>query len=131
MRNKFFSHISNLLLPCLLFSVITGIFSAILITAFKIAVEWVVNISLSAYGLVRENPLWIPALIIGATVIGILASRILAISHSCKGGGIPTSVAAIKGILGFRWFSGIVLLPISALLTFLAGLPLGTEGPCV
>ena len=131
MRNKFFSHISNLLLPCLLFSVITGIFSAILITAFKIAVEWVVNISLSAYGLVRENPLWIPVLIIGATVIGILASRILAISHSCKGGGIPTSVAAIKGILGFRWFSGIVLLPISALLTFLAGLPLGTEGPCV
>ena len=52
-------------------------------------------------------------------------------SHSCRGGGIPTSVAAICGIFSFKWLSGIILLPISALLTFLGGLPLGTEGPCV
>ena len=131
MRNKLFNHISNLLLPCLVFSAITGFLSAILITEFKIAVEWVIDLSLSAYDAVRANPIWIGALILGAAIIGFAASLILSRSHSCKGGGIPSSVAAIQGILSFRWLSGILLLPISALLTFLAGLPLGTEGPCV
>ena len=131
MRNKFYNHISNLLLPCFIFSVITGVCSALLITTFKVLAEWVIHISVSGYEAVRENPAWIPVLIIGAALIGLIVSCILFISHSCKGGGIPTSVAAIQGILTFRWFSGIVLLPISALLTFLTGLPLGTEGPCV
>ena len=131
MRSKIFSHINNLLLPCLVFSVLTGVFSAILITAFKIMAEWVIHISNSVYDVIRANPEWIPVLVIGAALIGLAASLILSKFHSCQGGGIPTSVAAIRGIFSFRWISSITLLPISALLTFLAGLPLGTEGPCV
>ena len=114
MRHKLYNHISNLLLPCLVFSAITGFFSAILITAFKIMAEWVVHISVSAYGAIRANPVWIPVLIIGAALTGLAASLILSTSHSCKGGGIPTSVAAIQGIFSFRWISGIFLLPVSA-----------------
>lgn len=131
MRNKLYNHIIKFLFPCVGFSVITGFFAAILITAFKIAVEWVIRASTLAYDAVRENPVRIPILIIAAALIGFTASLILSVSHSCKGGGIPTSVAAIKGILSFRWISGLILLPFSALLTFLAGIPLGTEGPCV
>lgn len=131
MRNKFYNHTVRLLFPCVVFSAITGFFAAILITAFKIAAEWAVHISASAYEAVRENPIWIPILIIGAALIGLAASLILSISHSCKGGGIPTSVAAIQGIFSFRWLPAIILLPVCALLSFLAGLPLGTEGPCV
>ena len=131
MHNKFYDHFSSFLLPCIIFSAITGLFSALLITLFKVAAEWVIHLSLSLYEAVRTNPAWIPALIIGAALIGVLASLILSVSHSCKGGCIPTSVAAIQGIFSFRWFSGVVLLPVSALLSFLVGLPLGTEGPCV
>ena len=131
MRNEFYNHTVRLLLPCVVFSAITGFFAAILITAFKIAAEWAVHISASANEAVRENPIWIPILIIGAALIGLAASLILSISHSCKGGGIPTSVAAIQGIFSFRWLPAIILLPVCALLSFLAGLPLGTEGPCV
>lgn len=131
MRNKLYNHISNFLLPCLIFSILTGFFAAIIITAFKIIAEIIVHASSSAYQLVRTNPIWLPVLILAAALIGFLASFILSKSHSCKGGGIPTSVAAIQGIFSFHWFKGILLLPISALLTFVAGLPLGTEGPCV
>lgn len=131
MRKRFFNRLNNLLLPCIAFSVMTGFLSAILITAFKIMAEWVIHISTSAYGAVRENPLWLPLLIGIAALIGFAASLLLSVSHSCKGGGIPTSVAAIQGIFSFRWIAGIIFLPISALLTFIAGLPLGTEGPCV
>ena len=131
MRNKIQNHITNLLLPCLVFSVITGFISAIITVAFKIMAEWVIHASSSAYSAVRENPVWLPVLVVSAAVVGLLASLILSLSHSCRGGGIPTSVAAIRGIFSFRWVSTILLLPVSALMTFLAGLPLGTEGPCV
>lgn len=131
MRSKFYNHIIKFLFPCVIFSALTGFWAAILITAFKFAAEWAIRASVLAYETVRANPIWLPVLIIAAALIGVAQSLILSKSHSCKGGGIPSSVAAIKGILGFRWFSGIILLPISSLLTFLAGLPLGTEGPCV
>ena len=131
MCNKLYNYLKGLLLPCLAFSVITGFLSALLITGFKLLVEWVIHLSGTAYNAVRANPIWLPILVLIAALIGFAASHILSNSHSCKGGGIPSSVAAIRGILSFRWFSGIILLPISALLTFLAGLPLGTEGPCV
>ena len=131
MRKKLYSHISNLFFPCFVFSAATGCFAAILITLFKIMVGYAIHISISAYEAVRTNPLLIPILIGAAAFMGLLVSFILSISHSCKGGGIPTSVAAIQGIITFRWLRGIIFLPLSALLSFLAGLPLGTEGPCV
>lgn len=131
MHNRLCNHIKNLLLPCLLFSMAAGFISAILVTAFKLAAEWVIHLSGNLYGSVRENPVWIPILILGAAAIGLVASFIHSVSRSCRGGGIPTSVAAIRGIVNFNWVKTIILLPFSALLTFLCGLPLGTEGPCV
>ena len=131
MHSRLYNYINNLLLPCLLFSVATGVFTAIIVTAFKLLAEWVIHLSATAYNAVRENPEWLPLLIVGAAAIGLLASLVLSLSHSCRGGGIPTSIAAIRGIVSFKWLSAILLLPISALLTYLAGLPLGTEGPCV
>lgn len=131
MHNRLYYHIKNLLLPCLVFSTVTGILSAILVTAFKMAVENVIHLSVRLYSTVRENPIWIPLLVFGAALLGLAASVILSRSRSCRGGGIPTSVTAIRGIVSFRWIASIFILPFSALLTFLGGIPLGTEGPCV
>ena len=131
MHTRLYHYIKNLLLPCLVFSVVAGFFTAIIVTAFKLLAEWVIHLSTTAYTAVRENPEWLPVLILGAAAIGLLASLLLSFSHSCRGGGIPTSIAAIRGIVSFKWVAAIFLLPISALLTYLAGLPLGTEGPCV
>ena len=131
MKNKYNKHISNLILPCLVFSVATGFFAALITITFKILAELIIHISASVYDAVRANPILLPLLILGAAAIGLAESIILSKSHSCRGGGIPTSVAAICGIFSFKWVKTILLLPVSALLTFLSGLPLGTEGPCV
>ena len=131
MRNRLCNHIKNLLLPCLGFSMAVGFLSALLVTAFKLAAESVIYLSNTVYAYVRSNPIWLPAIILAAAAIGLLASIIRAHTHSCRGGGIPTSVAAIRGVISFKWITSIFILPFSALLTFLCGLPLGTEGPCV
>ena len=130
--NKYRSHyIKSLLLPCLFFSAITGVVSSVLVMIFKMASHHVVNISESIYESVRATPILLPLLIVGAVVLGLVAGWIITFSHSCRGGGIPTSIAAIRGIVNFNWVKSTFLLPVSALITFLVGVPLGTEGPCV
>ena len=129
---KYHSHyIRNLLIPCLLFSVITGSISSIFVMIFKFASSYVVKFSESIYENVRSNSLWLPLLIIGTIALGLIASLIITFSHSCRGGGIPTSIAAIRGIVNFEWLKSVFFLPLSALVTFFVGVPLGTEGPCV
>ena len=118
-------------LPFLGFSIIAGLISALWGTAFKLGAEWVIHLSSAAYGAVQQVPIWIPLLLIGAAVLGLGASILVSHAQSCKGGGIPTAVAAVRGIVDFPWLQSALILPFSALITFLSGLPLGTEGPCV
>lgn len=127
-------HLNNNLrnmMPYLGFSIAAGFLTALLTTAFKLGAEEVVHVSAKMYEAVRENPAMLPWLILGAAVIGFVASFILSRSRSCKGGGIPTAIAAVQGIVSFRWLASVFVLPFSALLTFFSGMPLGTEGPCV
>lgn len=131
MQKSHSNHIKNLLLPCLAFSLLVGVFSTIFVTVFKLVAEIVIHYSSELYAAVRANPLWLPLLLLGAAAIGLVASLILSASHSCRGGGIPTSVAAIHGIIHFKWLASAFLVPLSALLSFFCGIPLGTEGPCV
>lgn len=132
MKTSYHSHyIKNLLLPCLLFSILTGACSSVIITAFKIAVGFVLNISENAYAIARENPISLPLLIAAAAILGLVSALILTYSKACRGGGIPTSIASIRGITGLKWVESVFILPISTLITFLSGVPLGTEGPCV
>lgn len=130
--NSYHTHyIKNLFIPCIVFSVAAGAFSSVLITLFKLAAEMVVGWSNSIYEAVRATPTLLPCLVGGTAILGFLSAIILTFSHSCRGGGIPTSIAAIRGITTFKWIKSAFLLPVSALITFLSGLPLGTEGPCV
>ena len=131
MKDNKSHYIKNLLLPCLFFSIATGIFSALFITAFKLIAEEVIHFSVQIYDAVRANPVWVPALLVGTAAIGLIASLILSIFQTCRGGGIPTSITAITGVTDIKWVTSVFILPVSAFLTFLCGIPLGTEGPCV
>ena len=118
-------------LPFLGFSILAGFFSAVAGIAFKLGAEGAIHLSAAIYGSVRQQPVWIPVLVLGTAGLGLLASLVVSRAQSCKGGGIPASAAAVRGIVSFNWLSSVFVLPFSALLTFLGGLPLGTEGPCV
>ncbi len=124
-------HIKNLLLPSLAFSICTGVFSSVFITLFKMAVSFIVGMSEDIYITARSNNVYLPLVIGGAAALGLASALILTFFKECRGGGIPTSIAAIRGITGFQWIEGLFVLPFSTLITFLSGVPLGTEGPCV
>ena len=50
---------------------------------------------------------------------------------NARGGGIPTSVGILRGIISFRWLGTLFSVFFASLVTFLFGVPLGTEGPSV
>ncbi len=131
MKSNRLGYVKNLLLPCLGYSALTGAVTACVVFAFKWAAEHIISFSAFCYSYVAQNGAFIPLLLGAAFLLGLAASLILTLSPDSRGGGIPTVVAALRGLLPFAWLKSVFLVPLSAWLTFLCGVPLGNEGPCV
>ena len=131
MNNKQLNYIKNILIPCILLSCVTGIFTGIVIFLFEISADRVINLSTEIYSAVRLNPQYLPLLLGGALVLGLISVCTVKLLGIAKGGGIPTAVALVRGLIEFRWLRSLFATFTSALITFFAGIPLGNEGPSV
>lgn len=121
----------NKIVPCIVFSGLAGILSGGLIFLFKLAGNKIMHISEKVYAAVRADITLLPWLVGFMAVLGLLAALILKLAKECRGGGIPTAVATIRGLLPIRWVRSIFGLFVSSMLTFFCGVPLGNEGPSV
>ena len=131
MKSRNVSEHKNSFVSYILLSMLVGVLTGVLIFCFKIAASHVIHSSERIYAFVRQNPVYIPLLLGGAIAIGVIAALILKFARECRGGGIPTAVASIRGLIPLKWGQGIFVLFGSALLTYLVGVPLGNEGPSV
>ena len=131
MKRKDSSTIKIKLIPYILFPMMIGIFTGVLIFLFKIGASAVMRDSERIYAFVRQDPRYLPLLILGAAVLGLLSALILTVAKECRGGGIPTAVASIRGLIPMKWVQSIFALCASALITYFVGVPLGNEGPSV
>ena len=118
-------------MSCVLYPAIVGVLTGILIFLFKITSSKVMHISENIYSAVRENPKYLPLLILGVTAIGFGAAFLLKYAKECRGGGIPTAIASIRGLIPMKWLQGLFGLFLSSMFTYIAGVPLGNEGPSV
>ena len=98
------------LIPYILFPMVVGILSGVLIFLFKVASADVMRRSEQIYAFVRQNPAYVPLLIPGAAAIGAVSALILKYAKECRGGGIPTAVASIRGLIPLKWVQGITVL---------------------
>ncbi len=124
-------NIKNVLIPCLVLAGLCGIATGAFIFAFKWIAEKVIDFSFYAYSLASKNPLHAIILILALICLGVLSYLITKYAPNCRGGGIPTAVAFMRGFLSFNWVSNAFSLLASSLITFLGGVPLGNEGPSV
>ena len=131
MKKQRTTYIKNHLFPCVMLFALVGIVTGIIIFLFKIIASSVIRLSSILYAYVRANPQYLPLLLMGATLLGLIVSFILKRARECRGGGIPTAIASIRGLIPLKWIQGIFVLFFSTLLTFLGGVPLGNEGPSV
>ena len=131
MENKIGLRLRDKLLPMFVFPAVVGMLTGVLIFIFKLASSFVMHKSQEVYSWVRQNPVYFPLLLVGVCAIGLVSAILLRSAKECRGGGIPTAVASIRGLIPMRWAQGIFALFASSLLTYVAGVPLGNEGPSV
>ncbi len=124
-------YLKNTLFPCLALASAIGALTGIAIFLFRLAATAVIGLSERIFALVRADARYLPLLLCGAAVLGLLAALILTAAKDARGGGIPTAVAAIRGLVPLKWMQGLFALFAASLMTFLGGVPLGNEGPSV
>ena len=131
MRENRSRYIKSFLLPCVTLSAIAGVLTAASVFAFKLVASWIISCSGAIYGYVRSNPKWLPIAVAAAALCGVAVWLIVRRDKDSRGGGIPTAVATLRGFTPLKWIRSAFIVPLSALITFFAGVPLGNEGPCV
>lgn len=133
MQQKRVKHkIQNIIWPSVVFAGVAGGVTGAIVFAFRVISEQVIKLSRYIYGIAGEKPQLIPLVVLGAVAVALLVSLGLSYSPHSRGGGIPTAVALIRGLITFHWLRNIIFVFTSALLSYLCGIPLGNdEGPAV
>lgn len=121
----------NIIFPVFIFASITGIISAIVITAFSNLVHHTVSFSEVMYEYLREHLYIVPLILIALYGLSLLISYIYKKMPDLRGDGIPTSIGLVRGAISFNWFFNLVGIFFLSLSTFLIGVPLGNEGIAV
>lgn len=125
------SYTKSCIIKLPLLCLVTGIFTGCLIFSFKYCASLIINLSSKIYNAVSQSPVLAIPVALGFSLIGLALAFILKYAPDCKGGGIPTSIAILRGLISFSWIKSIFCLFAGAMLTYLGGVPLGNEGPSV
>ncbi len=129
--NRFKGYFVNLIFPAFIFGSITGVLTAGVVILYKLAAKYVINFSQDSYVFLRNNLLYIPLILLGLFFVALLFSHIYKKQPRTRGGGIPSSIALLRGIVTFKWFRTLIGVFFMSLTAFLIGVPLGNEGPSV
>ena len=131
MKKEHWQQLIQLTFPAVAFGTATGFVTAVVITVYKWCAKHAVHLSEEGYHFLREQWYWIPAVV--AVLLGL--SFFLAFCYkktpNIRGGGIPTSIGLLRGLISFHWPRNVVGTFFLSLISFLTGVPLGTEGPSV
>ncbi len=110
---------------------VTGILAGAVMTIFNILVHEGEVISRNVYAYVRENPVFIPLLLVGLFAVAVLLGVFVRISSAIGGCGIPQAEGATRGSVRFKWYRDLTSMFAASLLSIFAGLSIGAEGPSV
>lgn len=128
---KLKGHFVNLIFPALIFGAITGVLTACIIILYKFIAKHVIAFSQVAYEFLRNNLYFIPLILLALFFLALLFASIYKKQPRVRGGGIPSAIALLRGIVTFKWLRTLIGVFFMSLTSFLVGVPLGNEGPSV
>ena len=128
---KFKNYFINLICPAFVFGSITGILTAIAVTLYKVCASYIIDFSEKGYVFFRGHIYFVPIILVALFAIAFLYAFLYKKTPNLRGGGIPTSIGILRGIITFKWLRNFLGTFLLSMLSFLIGVPLGTEGPSV
>ena len=118
------------LLP-LFYGALVGALVGAVVVVFKLCAKVVIAFSEEMYAAAKEQ-WWLALLLLAAfAVIAVVSSLIYKKVPNARGGGIPTSIGIVRGLIPFHWVKNLIAVFGLSLSSFFVGVPLGTEGPSV
>lgn len=121
----------NLIFPAFVFGSITGIFTSVIVTLYKFLAKYIIAWSETGYSYIKEHLYLLPVAIIALLGLAFLFAYAYKKLPNIRGGGIPTSIGILRGIISFKWLKTLIGTFFMSLTSFLIGVPLGNEGPSV
>lgn len=131
MKSKKLNQLINLIIPALVFGSVSGFFTAVIVVFYKFCGQKAVELMDSGYHALGEHLYLLPVVLGVLFGISVLMSFCYKKVPNINGGGIPTAIGILRGRISFKWFRSLVGTFTASLLSFLIGIPLGTEGPSV
>ena len=105
---KLKGHFSNLIFPAFIFGAITGVLTALVVILYKLVAKYVISGSKEFYLFLADRLYFIPLVLIVFFGIAFLFARIYKKEHRIRGGGIPSSIALLRGIVTFKWLRTLI-----------------------
>ena len=129
--NKTKGNFLNLISLALVFGAITGILTALVVILYKFIAKYVIEFSKNSYDFLQNKLYFIPIVLLAFYGIATLFAYIYKRQPRVRGGGIPSSIAILRGIVTFKWLRTLIGVFFMSMTSFLIGVPLGNEGPSV
>lgn len=131
MKQKNYKEYLTNSIPCVCYGILAGTLTGATIFLFKLLAKHAEEISRSIYSFAKGS--WLTILLVFLVLVAL--AFVMRIIHKkapeCKGGGIPRSEGILRGILPFRWLRTLLGTFFGSLLSFIIGVPVGSEGPAV
>lgn len=130
-KKSFKRYLLNTLLPIIFYGGIIGSIVGVVVWAYNYTAEIISEATLHIYTEVASKLYFIPLLLLGLALLASLVILITKFIPEIKGSGIPYTEGVMRGQLRYRTPFVFIGTIVSSFITFLAGLPLGGEGPSV
>lgn len=130
-KNKEKKQIISAVSAALIFGSVTGILTAVIITLYKVCAKHIIALSEHGYHALRGRLYFLPLVACALLLISFLLAYIYKKKKNLRGGGIPTSIGYLRGLVSFKWLENLIGIFALSLSSFLFAVPLGNEGPSV
>lgn len=131
MKRRFQNSFFKSILPAVSFGALTGVLTSLAVNLYKVCAKYVMAFSEKGYHFISEKLYLIPVILAAFLLPAFLFAYIYKRIPNLRGGGIPTSIGILRGIIPFKWVRNVIGIFCMSLTSFLIGVPLGNEGPSV
>ena len=131
MKSRSWNSFFNSILPAVCFGALTGVLTSLAVNLYKYCAKHIIAFSEESYHFVGEHLYLIPVALVVFLAPAFLFAYVYKRIPNLRGGGIPTSIGILRGIISFKWLRNLIGIFSMSLVSFFIGVPLGNEGPSV